>query len=152
MSNIRNYIVSSGVLTAIVPYVVKTSENESSHFKPLSINIIPSKDVYDIISRDGDQLYIKYDSRTRNPRWVSERFVRESGPHGNMTSVTKRPNFFSENKIDQDNFRVWKIISLEFTPPIICLLKTKASHYRSSDYDKGHLAPAADFKHSKVQT
>ena len=68
----------------------------------LFTRIRPSKDVYDITSSDVDMLHVRYDSHTRNPRWVMEHLHRNDMP----AEATKRPLFYPENKIDHEIFRV----------------------------------------------
>jgi hypothetical protein len=93
-------------LVAVVSSLLKASESESNSHELFPIHMVPSKEAYDIFSRDGDQLHIKFDSRTRNPRWVTERLSRQRVSNEDTNMITKRPSFYSERKIDQDSFRV----------------------------------------------
>jgi len=66
-----------------------------------------------------------YDARTRNPRWVAERITK-----GSVSGESKRKDEFVEDLSIPGRFRA------------------RLADYKRSGFDRGHLAPAADFKHS----
>jgi len=73
----------------------------------------------------NEGMVTSYDARTRNPRWVLERLTRES-----VNGGSKRKDEFSEDSSIPGRFRA------------------RLADYRRSGFDRGHLAPAADFKSS----
>jgi endonuclease G len=76
------------------------------------------------IIRPNPDLEIAFDVRTRNAIYVMEKVDRQGQ---NLGKGHKRPNFYEERSIDQEQYR------------------SRLMHYRNSGYDRGHLAPAADF-------
>ncbi|KAL7460487.1 hypothetical protein ACHAXS_000934 [Conticribra weissflogii] len=89
----------------------------------------------------NDNLFIAFDARTKNPVYVLER----------LTAFNLK-NFPKKNKINAVNnhqimaSRKNKHFTAETTlPPTHRSLN---SHYKHSGYDRGHLAPAADFPFS----
>lgn len=76
------------------------------------------------IIRPNPDLEIAFDVRTRNAIYVLEKLDRRGQ---NLGKDHKRPNFFEERAIEQEAYR------------------SKLHHFKNSGYDRGHLAPAADF-------
>ena len=76
------------------------------------------------IIRPNPDLEIAFDVRTRNAIYVLEKLDR--GGH-NLGKDHKRPNFYEERSIEQEAYR------------------SRLHHFKNSGYDRGHLAPAADF-------
>lgn len=74
----------------------------------------------------GGNIHLMYDFRTRNPRWSLERLRRNDDK--NKTHIP-RPLFRQEN---------YSLIPLQF--------QGKASDFKASIYDKGHMAAAANHK------
>ena len=72
---------------------------------------------------------VAYDTRTRNPVYVLERLVAPSTTNdkgGNKKRQRQRPRFFAE-------------------PSLSPLFQSRNAHYQGTEYDRGHMAPAADF-------
>ena len=76
------------------------------------------------IIRPNPNLEIAFDVRTKNAIYVIEKLDRQGH---NLGKDHKRPNFFEEKSIHQETYR------------------SKLSHFKNSGFDRGHLAPAADF-------
>lgn len=76
------------------------------------------------IIRPNPDLEIAFDVRTRNAIYVMEKLDRRGQ---NLGKGHKRPNFYEERAIAEEAYR------------------SRLTHYRNSGYDRGHLAPAADF-------
>jgi endonuclease G, mitochondrial len=74
-------------------------------------------------------LEICFDARTRTPVYVLERLRsgdRSRGGDSSSTSRKRRPHFVEETLLPE-------------------VFRSRNSHYRQSGYDRGHMAPAADF-------
>lgn len=71
---------------------------------------------------------VAYDARTKNPLYVVERY---QTPSGKLFSRKGMKKSFHEEKTLPEYHR------------------SRNSHYRNSGYDRGHMAPAADFKSSE---
>jgi endonuclease G len=82
------------------------------------------------ILRPNPHLEIAFDVRTRNPIYVMEKLSKATLP--TRGGRRKRPNFFEESTIAEEDYR------------------SKLSHYKNSGYDRGHMAPAADFPDSNT--
>lgn len=76
----------------------------------------------------GKELAVGYDRRLRTSTWSYEKLTAKSVNHGNA----HRSSSFVEDLTEESIFR------------------TRNSDYKGSGYDKGHLAPAADFSNSQV--
>ena len=79
----------------------------------------------------NDNLEICFDTRTRTPLYVLERLTTKSllPVDGGWKQRRRRPNFFQDQvAVPEPNFR------------------STARHFKGSGYDRGHLAPAADFQ------
>jgi len=76
------------------------------------------------VIRPNPDLEIAFDVRTRNAIYVLEKLDRGGQ---NLGKDHKRPNFYEEHAIDQESYR------------------SRLTHYKNSGFDRGHLAPAADF-------
>jgi endonuclease G len=92
------------------------------------------------VIRPNPNLEIAFDVRTRNPIYVLEKLQMELRNKSGQTTATKtvekrrrRPPFYEERGIEQETYR------------------SRQSHYRNSGYDRGHLAPAADFSHDEQE-
>lgn len=75
-----------------------------------------------IIYQPNPDLQIAFDTRTRTPVYALER-VR---PHDWPKIHKRRPNFHEETSLPE-------------------IHRSRNSHYKHSGYDRGHMAPAADF-------
>jgi endonuclease G len=87
------------------------------------------------VFRPNPYLEIAYDVRTRNPVYVLEQLQPElwvnqrgrgSSSEGSTSSTNRRPHFYEEKKLPEQ-------------------YRSRNSHYRNTEYDRGHMAPAADF-------
>jgi DNA/RNA endonuclease G (NUC1) len=83
------------------------------------------------IIRPNPNLEIVFDVRTRTPIYVLETLTKDS-----LTGSKRRvrPQFYEEQSIVQPEYR------------------SKLSHYKNTGFDRGHLAPAADFPHNMEDT
>lgn len=83
------------------------------------------------VIRPNPDLEIAFDVRTRNAIYVLEKLDRRGQILG---KDHKRPNFYEERAIDQESYR------------------SRLAHYKNSGFDRGHLAPAADFPSNTEDT
>ena len=99
-------------------------------------SLSPSSPLF--IFHPNPDLEICFDTRTRTPVYVLER-LRPSAPKSHSTtnceSSTKerRPHFVEETSLPE-------------------IFRSRNFHYRHSGYDRGHMAPAADFESGGVDT
>jgi DNA/RNA endonuclease G (NUC1) len=77
------------------------------------------------IFRPNDFMEIAFDTRTRTPIYVMERL---HGLSANDPPTKRRARFHEEASLEEE-------------------FRSRNGHYRGSGYDRGHLIPAADFKH-----
>jgi endonuclease G len=90
------------------------------------------------IFRPNPNLEIAFDVRTRNPVYVLEKltFLEEEVPAAASISTGdsgRRPRFYEETSLPE-------------------AYRSRLSHYRNSGYDRGHMAPAADYPHTTYDT
>ena len=71
---------------------------------------------------------LEYDFWSKNPRWVCE-FLPKSSKENNVVDVSKRPAFKPDKDLPQP-------------------FRTKSEDFTNSGFDRGHLAAAANYKHS----
>ena len=84
--------------------------------------------------RPNPNLEIAFDTRSRTPIYVMERLTKETLPErGGGGGRRRRPNFYEEKSIERSDFR------------------SKLSHYHKSGFDRGHMAPGADFPGNSTQ-
>ena len=105
---------------------VRTSSSQvltSSTSFNTPIKMMPSLPIR--IYQPNPNLLIAFDTRSKNPSFVMERLTSKS--------------IQSTEKASRKNKRFYEEHSL---PPY---LRSRAHHYRNSGYDRGHLAPAADY-------
>lgn len=76
------------------------------------------------VMRPNENLEIAFDVRTRNPVYVLERLVVSAGGKLN------RPQFYAEKKLP-------------------AVYQSQLQHYHRSGYDRGHMAPAADYDYDR---
>jgi DNA/RNA endonuclease G (NUC1) len=84
------------------------------------------------IIRPNPNLEIAFDVRTRNPIYVLERL--DPRHFGKSKQRRGRPRFYEETAIEMEHYR------------------SRLSHYRNSGWDRGHMAPAADFPETPEDT
>ena len=109
-----------------------TNAKTTNAIVPMSA-MLPSSPVSIFVP--NPDLAIAYDARTRNPLYVVERLM--PTPRDGTTTTTK-----TTNKRNGMRFREEKTLSAYH--------RSRNSHYRNSGYDRGHLAPAADFPNSTM--
>ncbi|KAL7494983.1 hypothetical protein ACHAWT_003572 [Skeletonema menzelii] len=81
------------------------------------------------ISQPNNNLLIAFDTRNRNPTFVMERInSKQHGVAATEEAPSRKNKRFYEDKTIPAHHR------------------SRNHHYRNSGYDRGHLAPAADFK------
>ena len=83
--------------------------------------------------RPNPNLEIAFDVRTRTPIYVMEKLTKATLPERGEGSRRRRPNFYEEKSIEHAEFR------------------SKLSHYHKSGFDRGHMAPGADFSVDSTQ-
>ena len=83
--------------------------------------------------RPNENLEIAFDTRSRTPIYVMERLTKETLPERGSGGRKRRPNFFEEKSIERSDFR------------------SKLFHYHKSGFDRGHMAPGADFPGNSTQ-
>jgi DNA/RNA endonuclease G (NUC1) len=81
------------------------------------------------VMRPNQNLEIAFDVRTRNPLYVLERLVVVDDNKPAAKNKSKRPNFYQDSQ------------------NLPAVYRSQNQHYHNSGYDRGHLAPAADFAH-----
>ena len=102
-------------------------ENEAPSSLPSPISPIR-------IFRPNPNLEIAFDVRTRNPVYVLEKLTFLDEEKVSATgSSRRRPNFYEETSLPE-------------------AYRSRLSHYRNSGYDRGHMAPAADYPHATHDT
>lgn len=84
------------------------------------------------IFRPNPYLEIAYDVRTRLPVYVLEQLQPEQWGVSKGQGSTRRPHFTEEKELPES-------------------YRSRNSHYRNTEYDRGHMAPAADFSHDRKQ-
>eukprot|EP00536_Pseudo-nitzschia_multiseries_P003850 jgi/Psemu1/295350/fgenesh1_pm.61_\ len=77
--------------------------------------------------RPNPNLEIAFDVRTRTPLYVMEKLNKTTLPERGSGGRQRRPNFFEDKNVESGSFR------------------SKLSHYHKSGFDRGHMAPGADF-------
>jgi endonuclease G len=84
------------------------------------------------IFRPNPYLEIAYDVRTRNPVYVLEQLQPELWGKSTKdnNNHNRRPHFTEEKMLPE-------------------MYRSRNSHYRHTEYDRGHMAPAADFVHDR---
>jgi DNA/RNA endonuclease G (NUC1) len=85
------------------------------------------------IFQPNPNLQIAYDARTKNPLYVMERLC-----YRNNTKTAKNNN----NNNNNDNNKRFQFYEPKSLPP---QHRTRNGYYRKSGFDRGHIAPAADF-------
>lgn len=83
--------------------------------------------------RPNPNLEIAFDVRTRTPIYVMEKLSKSTLPERGAGGGRRRPNFYEEKSIESPGFR------------------SKLSHYHKSGFDRGHMAPGADFPGDTTQ-
>ncbi len=83
--------------------------------------------------RPNENLEIAFDTRSRTPIYVMEKLTKETLPERGTGGRKRRPNFFEEKSIERSDFR------------------SRLSHYHKSGFDRGHMAPGADFPGNSTQ-
>ena len=83
--------------------------------------------------RPNPNLEIAFDVRTRTPIYVMEKLTKTTLPERGEGGRRRRPNFREEKSIEHAEFR------------------SKLSHYHKSGFDRGHMAPGADFPVDSTQ-
>mmetsp|Transcript_4135 Transcript_4135/g.5309 ORF Transcript_4135/g.5309 Transcript_4135/m.5309 type:complete len:316 (-) Transcript_4135:333-1280(-) len=96
-------------------------EKGSGKYSPLS-PILPIT-----VLRPNDDLEIAFDTRTRNPVYVMERLCVTASSGKNATRMNKK--FYEEKRLPPNH-------------------RSRNSFFKHSGYDRGHMAPAADFSHN----
>ena len=79
-------------------------------------------------------LEIAFDVRTRNPVYVLEKLVPQQLTNAKNISKRRRPRFYEESSLEPIDYR------------------SRLSNYKNSGWDRGHMAPAADFPESMEDT
>lgn len=107
----------------------KQSIIPTSHSECFNHDMLPTLPIR--ISQPNDNLLIAFDTRNRNPAFVLERIKYEQ--HKDLAATEEAPPSRKNKRFYED-----KTIPVHH--------RSRNHHYRNSGYDRGHLAPAADFK------
>lgn len=95
---------------------------------PFTMGSTPASPVLPIrMIRPNPNLEIAFDTRTRTPLYVLEKLTKHSLPERGSGGGKRRPNFYEDKTIEAPEFR------------------SKLAHYHKSGFDRGHMAPSADF-------
>ena len=102
---------------------------------PVAVGSSPASPILPIrMIRPNPNLEIAFDVRTRTPIYVMEKLNKTTLPaRGGGGGRRRRPNFYEEKSIERGDFR------------------SKLSHYHKSGFDRGHMAPGADFPSDSTQ-
>ena len=103
---------------------VTTTKSEEATAIPSLADFSPFPPIR--VMRPNENLEIAFDVRTRNPIYVLERLVTTDG-----SARLNRPNFWEDSK----------------NLPVV--YRSQLQHYHKSGYDRGHMAPAADYGYDK---
>jgi DNA/RNA endonuclease G (NUC1) len=95
----------------------KNADSESAPF------MAPTLPIH--VFRPNDYMEIAFDTRTRTPIYVMERL---KGLSGNDPPTKRRARFHEEPSLPEE-------------------FRSRNGQYRGSGFDRGHMAPAADFRH-----
>lgn len=114
-----------------------TRTEEASSIRPSFATTLADMSPYSPIRilRPNENLEIAFDVRTRNPVYVLERLVvvAEDTRASPAARRMGRPNFYEDSK----------------RLPVAAH-RSQLQHYHKSGYDRGHMAPAADFSYDKA--
>jgi DNA/RNA endonuclease G (NUC1) len=113
--------------TQLVPFDGK--EGNFTFLTPTMTTSASSSSV-NTVDANGEGFLIYYDTKTRNPLCVIEKLCRSDLRDDRKHD--KRPPFFVENRM----------------PLLASHYRVLPKEYNDSKYDRGHMAPAADFIHS----
>lgn len=106
-------------------YGENDAEDEQSTTNSISL-LAPTLPIY--VFNPNSNLEIGFDARTRNPLYVLERITGIA-----HTTLSKaRPQFFEQQSLPE-------------------VYRSKLNHYFRSGYDRGHMAPVADFPEEEVR-
>jgi DNA/RNA endonuclease G (NUC1) len=108
-----------------------TTKKRSMVYTPTTMNdMSPTLPIR--IIRPNPDLEIAFDVRTRIPVYVLEH-LRLNRRRSRAAAAARRPNFYEERALPEQ-------------------YRSRPSHYRGSGFDRGHLAPAADFPDTPEDT
>lgn len=116
-----------GVGISPIPIKTASMEPAASTIKADQIRSLSPIAPFRILSPNPN-LEICFDTRTRNAAYVQHRVI----PNDTKSTSMRRPRFYEDKSIEN-------------------VYRSKDSLYISSGYDRGHLAPAADFAADNVQ-
>ncbi|VEU41267.1 unnamed protein product [Pseudo-nitzschia multistriata] len=100
-----------------------------NHNAPVAMGCSDASPVLPIRTvRPNPHLEIAFDVRTRTPLYVMEKLTKATLPErGSGGGRKRRPNFYEDKNVEGGDFR------------------SRLSHYHKSGFDRGHMAPGADF-------
>jgi endonuclease G len=134
---------ASTLLGAVVSSSAYSSSPSKTRNDSNDVHSLPSPISPIRIFRPNSNLEIAFDVRTRNPVYVLEKltFLNEEVPAASIStgdgsssrSSRRRPPFYEETSLPE-------------------AYRSRLSHYRNSGYDRGHMAPAADYPHATNDT
>jgi endonuclease G len=106
---------------------------------------LPSFDLENVLVRDG--FIVGYDRRTRNPSWVAEHFSNHGSPSSASSIATNEDgvNDTDKKKVPADRANV----PFKPDPVIPRIFQGRLEDYAGSGFDRGHMCPASDLKHSQ---
>ncbi|MGK3736973.1 MAG: endonuclease G [Bacillariaceae sp.] len=120
--------IFGGASTATATTTDNTSNSNASSSSVVAGSSSSASPVLPIrIIHPNPNLEIAFDVRTRTPLYVMEKLNKATLPKRGVGGPRRRPNFHEDKNIVQEEFR------------------SKLSHYHKSGFDRGHMAPGADF-------
>ena len=123
-----------GASTTAMPTDNTSNNNNNNNAQQVVAGSLSASPVLPIrIIHPNPNLEIAFDVRTRTPIYVMEKLDKTILPKRGEGGRRRRPNFHEDKNIEQEEFR------------------SKLSHYHKSGFDRGHMAPGADFPGDSTQ-
>ncbi|KAL7433401.1 hypothetical protein ACHAXH_005941, partial [Discostella pseudostelligera] len=103
------------------------------------------------IYQPNDNLTIAFDTRSKNPLFVMERLTNNDAHNHQRTNTTTLLQEEDDNNSDDDISSRGAIVAsrknkrFHEEQSLLPYHRSRNQYYRNSGYDRGHLAPAADF-------
>lgn len=126
-NNQQQWLIFSSLLSASCTIAVssagrKQKSAQSTHCDLSRFSPTPPIRIF----RPNPDVEIAFDVRTRNPVYVLERLRGENGDESRSLAPKRRPNFYEEKSLPEK-------------------FRSRNNYYHLSGYDRGHMAPAANY-------